>query len=305
MVGFRATLFGRFRLGRDDGPLRDIEISKARELLCYLLIYREHSHPRETLAELLWGNQPPVLSKKYLRQTLWKLKSFLDDHEPPDLLIGPEWIQFNPSVNYWLDIAEFERAFINLKNKQAKELSDMEFHTLQEADDLYKGDLLEGWYQDWCLFERERFQAMYLMLLNKLIQYCEIHQKYEAGLAYGEKLLRYDHAYERAHRQMMRLYSMAGDRTQALRQYQRCTTALHDELGIDPSEKTNQLYQQIKAGGKQLLSTPMAEKEPSAASLPLQSSSEHLDFFVELLTNIQSQIQKEIILIEDQQQTSN
>jgi len=88
---------------------------------------------------------------------------------------------------------------------------------------------------------------MNLLLLDKLVQYCEIHQKYETGLAYGWQILRHDHAYERAHRQLMRLYVMSGDRTQALHQYQRCSNALQIELGVEPSARTRQLYEQIQS----------------------------------------------------------
>lgn len=42
---------------------------------------------------------------------------------------------------------------------------------------------------------------MYLAMLDKLIVYCEAHHKYEAGLACGNRILRYDRARERTHRQ--------------------------------------------------------------------------------------------------------
>ena len=37
---------------------------------------------------------------------------------------------------------------------------------------VYRGDLLEGCYQDWCLFERERLQNAYLAMLDKLMVRC-------------------------------------------------------------------------------------------------------------------------------------
>jgi len=40
---------------------------------------------------------------------------------------------------------------------------------LQEAVRLSYADLLEGWYQDWCLYERERLQNIYLLILDKLM----------------------------------------------------------------------------------------------------------------------------------------
>jgi DNA-binding SARP family transcriptional activator len=55
-------------------------------------------------------------------------------------------------------------------------------------------------------------------------------------------------AHERIHRRLMRLYYLAGDRTAALRQYERCVTLLREELGVDPSERTVALYRQIRSG---------------------------------------------------------
>ena len=69
---------------------------------------------------------------------------------------------------------------------------------------------------------------------------------YEEGLAYGARTLRFDGARERTHRRMMRLYYLAGDRTDALRQYDRCVAALRRELGVSPSAHTVALYNQIR-----------------------------------------------------------
>src|SRR5262249_55549726 len=143
--------------------------------------------------------------------------------------------------------SEFEKNFSSLNRKDVHTLTANDFNSIQSAAALYQGDLLEGWYQDWCLFERERFQIMYLMLLDQLVQYCDIHGQYSTGLFYGTEILRHEHACERAHRQLMRLYFLSGDRTQAVHQYQRCAAALQKELDIEPSESTKQLYEQIRS----------------------------------------------------------
>src|SRR5438876_1093845 len=97
------------------------------------------------------------------------------------------------------------------------------------------GYLLQGCYQDWCLCERERLQQLYLGALDRLMEYSEIHGEYAAGLTYGGRILRLDCARERTHRGMMRLYHLNGDRTAALRQYERCAATLKKELGVLPA----------------------------------------------------------------------
>ena len=216
MSSWKVTLFGKFNIEHGEKKISRIEAHKVQELLCYLLIFRDRPQPRELLSEILWGNRSTAKSRKYLRQTLWRLQSKLrmeENASRPMLLIDNEWIQFNLPSDFWLDIAEFEKIFHLVKGKKAQELGAADLELLELAVGIYKGDLLEGWYHDWCIFERERFQTMHLILLDKLIQFCELHQKCEAGLIYGMEILRHDHAYERTHRQMMRLFSMIGNRT--------------------------------------------------------------------------------------------
>jgi DNA-binding SARP family transcriptional activator len=190
--------------------------------------------------------------------------------------------------------------FDKVNRKDAHDLSESDVNSMESAVKLYRGDLLEGWYQDWCLFERERFQIMYLMLLDKLVQYSEIHGHYSTGLAYGTEVLRHDRAYERTHRQMMRLYIMAGDRTQALHQYQRCVNALRSELDIEPSESTKELYEQIRTdtfhssllAGK--TAVRKAEEPVSVLSLMLNQ----LERFSDELNQMRFEIKKEVTALE-------
>jgi DNA-binding SARP family transcriptional activator len=117
---------------------------------------------------------------------------------------------------------------------------------VEDAINLYRGNFLESVYLDWCLYERERLHQIYLVLLSKLIAHCEATRQYERGLGYAAAILRHDRAHEQTHRQMMRLHALAGDRTAALRQYERCALALYEELGVRPVELTTTLYEQIK-----------------------------------------------------------
>jgi len=301
MSSIKVSLFGKFSI--DYGGKRTyIRARKVQELFIYLLMFRHDPQPRESLSEILWADQPAVISKKNLRQTLWHLQSAFKGIKSStrlELLIDDGWIHIRLPTNFWLDTAEFEQVFEAVNPKQARELSAEDFSTMQYAVNLYRGDLLAGWYQDWCIFERERFQMMNLMLLDKLVQYCEIHQKYDAGMAYCWQILRHDHAYERAHRQLMRLYSMAGDRTQALHQYQRCTDALRMELGVEPAERTKQLYEQIQSDA---FIPPLFAKEKTAAhrgeAASLKDVLNRLEQFLLTLREMESQVQQEIAALE-------
>jgi DNA-binding SARP family transcriptional activator len=236
-------LFGKFTALADGQPLGDFGSGKAQELLAYLLVHRDRPHSRESLAEMLWEASSSTSAKKYLRQALWQMQQAL----PGGKWIENEtdWVRISRQANLRLDVAEFEQAFARAHGIPGQDLDAEVAAGLERAAALYRGDLLEGWYADWCIFERERLQNTWLAVLDKLMGYCEIRQDYEAGQAYGMQVLRSDRARERTHRQLMRMAYLAGDRTGALRQYERCARALQEELGVRPGRRTEQLYRQM------------------------------------------------------------
>ena len=249
MSTLQIRLFGKFTIEQGTESLKGLDAGKERELLSFLLLNRNQSHPRESLASLLWGETTTEKSKKYLRQALWHLQSALESRAVTDaqlLKVEHDWVQFNLQSDLWLDVAIFEHAFNATQGVQGNQLTKSSAALLTEAVELYRADLLDGWYQDWCLFERERLQNMYLCMLNKLMSYCEINGNYEAGQSYGAIILRYDRASERTYRRLMLMQHKAGDRTGALRQYERCVTALNEELGVKPERRTRELYEVIR-----------------------------------------------------------
>ena len=248
MPELTVNLFGKFTVQVDGQALGGVDSSKVQELLAYMLIYRDRPHPRESLASLLWEAASTSLSKKYLRQAIWQLQSSLHTAEIEQvILIEPDWIRVTPEGGFWLDVAAFEDAFARAQGIPGQDLQDEVAASLEQAVALYRGDLLEGWYSDWCLYERERLQNMWLAMLDKLMSYCEARQDFEAGLAYGARVLRKDRARERTHHRLMRLAFLSGDRTGALRQYKRCVKALEEELGVRPAKRTEELYRRILA----------------------------------------------------------
>src|SRR6266849_1943901 len=100
MSTLRIYLFGKFCVRRNRQILEGFDARKVQELFCYLLLHRDHSLPRETLASILWPDTTTALSKKSLRQALWQLQSALAPQSETSneriLLVEPEWIQLNP-----------------------------------------------------------------------------------------------------------------------------------------------------------------------------------------------------------------
>jgi DNA-binding SARP family transcriptional activator len=271
MSRLRITLFGKFDVRCDDQVLEGLDTRKVQELFCYLLLNRDQPHPREALASLLWDEDQTDQPVRCLRKTLWQLRTALDarDEALSDhvLVVEPEWIQLNPGADLWLDVVAFEGAYASAQGVRGKDLDRGQIQLLQTAVDLYRGGLQESWYHDWYLYERERLQHLHLILLDKLMDYCEARGEFEAGLVYGALILRCETARERTHRRLMRLFYASGDRTAALRQYERCVVALKEELGVEPAKRTVALYQQIRADQLQPLNAEQVAYSPASAPM--------------------------------------
>jgi DNA-binding SARP family transcriptional activator len=241
---------------------------------------------------------------------LWKLRTVLDSnvsrHQGGVLVVEPVWLSLNTNADLWLDVSVFERAFALVERIPGDMLTEGQVRVLEEAADLCRGDLLPDWYQDWCIFERERLQNCYLMMLSKLLSCCEAHGLYEKGLAYGQRILSYDRAHERTHQLLMRMHYKAGDRTSALREYQRCVEALREELDVEPAECTVALLGQIRADrldGREMVPVE-ADRTSATSQAVLDSCVRQLR---EILFRFQHEIQRlerDIEVVEHRQQPS-
>jgi DNA-binding SARP family transcriptional activator len=250
MTMLEIRLFGQISVRQGGQPLSGLS-AKALELLCYLLLHRERGHTRESLAGILWPEAPGTVSKKYLRQAIWQLHSTLTSRQTEVesealLIMRPGWVRINPKAPWWLDVAALEKAYSTCRDTPGGQLTDPQAQDLEAAVFLYRGDLAGTWYQDWCTYERDRLQLTYLAMLEQLMAYCEAGQRYAKGVAYGQSILRYDPARECTYRHLMRLFYRAGDRTTALRQFDRCAAAMAKHFGLQPSRETVGLYHQVR-----------------------------------------------------------
>lgn len=287
-------LFGKLQLENDQQTPCDVPGGKAQELFCYLLLHRHGLQAREAVATLLWPDCETAKSKKSLRQVLWQLQRALNSPfknwgcQP--LTINSESIALDGDGSLTTDVELFEKAYREVRDLAGQSMDPAHVRAAQLAVDLYRGDLLEGCYQDWCLLERERLQNCYLSLLDKLICHCQNQGDYRRGIDYGERVLRLDRAHERSHQHLMWLHYLNGDRTAALRQYERCRAALQEELGVEPSWETKKLSDQLRAD--------LPEAGVKSAEVPSMISSSrvvhHLQHLLTFINKVETQVKKEI-----------
>lgn len=235
----RIRLLGGFDMRAGETLLPALESARAESLLAYLLLHREAPQARQHLAYLLRPDSTEAQARTNLRHVLHNLRRAIPDIERY-LDIGSRTLQWRADVRLWLDVAAFDEAVAGTRTNAVDPLP-----RLLEAVELYRGDLLEGSYDEWLLDARERLQQDYLQALDDLATLLAARDDHARAMIYAERLRQHDPLSERPYRLLMQLHDARGDRARALRVYHECSAVLERELGVEPSVATRTAYEAL------------------------------------------------------------
>jgi two-component SAPR family response regulator len=244
---------GQFRVRRHDGTeiaASDWGREKARVLCQYLVTRRRVLTPKERIAFELWPDLDARRADRDFRVALNALLSALEPMRRPRA--ESRYIQRQGTayglVPSFCDV-DADR-FTDLVNDGARaETADRDaaVASYRAAVDLYRGDFLpDALYEDWASAERERLLTLYLSSASRLAQLVLERQETQESIALAEAVLARDPCWEEAYRILMHAHLSRGNRPLAVRAYQRCVSALRDELGLEPMVETERLYVQLR-----------------------------------------------------------
>ncbi len=108
------------------------------------------------------------------------------------------------------------------------------------------GDLLPDWYDEWVVYERERFHQLRLRALDALCSRLADAGRLDGALEIGLAAVADDPLRESSHRAVMRVHLADGNIAEALRQYRLCRRLLNEQLGVEPSERMKELVRDVK-----------------------------------------------------------
>lgn len=249
-------LLGTFQVVLDGRP-GVFATEKARALLAYLAVAGDHPHRRESLCALFWPEQPETIARANLRQTLYRLRNAVGDNDNlrPHLLVSTHDIQLNPEGDHWLDVADFRRCLDVYRThcSQGLPLCATCQEALKIAATLYQGEFMAGFslsgspdFEFWLLVEQERNHRRALEVFGRLGAFYESAGDFSQAAGYAERLVALEPWQQSFHRLLMRSLSLAGQWQKAMAEYTRCRQLLADELGVEPSKKTRQLFELIR-----------------------------------------------------------
>ena len=228
----RARLLGPMDLRFGERQLAPLDSARAESLLAYLLLHRDVPRPRQRLAFLLWPDSAEGQAHTNLRKVLHNLRRALPEADRL-IEVGPRTLRWRPDAPLWLDVEQFEQAVAGGR--------------LEEAVQLYAGELLEGRYDEWLAGERERLAGLHADALERLARRQEHDQRWPEAVRCAERLVALNPLREESHRLLIELCQASGDRARAVRAYHACAATLERELRIAPSPGTRAVYESLIA----------------------------------------------------------
>jgi DNA-binding SARP family transcriptional activator/tetratricopeptide (TPR) repeat protein len=216
----RLHLCGQPAFEHPDGRRTPID-NKDALLLAFLAI--EGPTPRSQLASFVWPDVDRERARSSLRQRLFRMRRALG----LDLLRDGEVTALSADVPTDLDRPDAAAEVV-----LAPLLGGFE----------WKGDGEAG---PWLASRRLQHEDTQLDWLAQRCSEFEAAGQLVAALREAQRLIAARPTFEHAHRRLMRLHHLRGDRAAALAAYERCVQTLDDELGTAPSNETRALARQI------------------------------------------------------------
>jgi TolB-like protein/DNA-binding SARP family transcriptional activator len=248
MSELRIMLFGPPRIERDGAPV-DLGRRKALALTAYLAATGTR-HSRDSLAALLWPENDPASAKAELRRALSLLSTTLG---PASVEADRATAGLGPGARVDTTLFRSLLAECRTHGHPEEETCPRCLPLLAEAVELAGADFMAGFslaeceeFEAWTRGESETLRAARAGALARLSLLREEAGETSLAMEAVRRWLALDPLCEPAHRRLMALFAAAGQRSQALRQYDECVRVLRREAGAEPEAETTELWKRIR-----------------------------------------------------------
>lgn len=216
----------------------DWQVHAAREMFFVFLAHPE-GLTKEQVGLFMWPDASTNELDIRFKNTLYRLRSAVGKQV---ILLSEGIYRFNPMLDYAYDVEIFTMA---LQRSQEAEEVHQKIKHLSHAVQQYKGDYLPEIDAFWVTPDREKYRQMNIRALMQLAQLYFDKGVFKSALKYCELALEEDSVNEEAYRLSMIIHAEAGNKAEIIRQFETCCLELEEKFNVLPSEKTQQLYEQL------------------------------------------------------------
>ena len=241
MSDLSISLLGGFGLRYHEKEITTLRTERLVSLLSYLLLNAEKPITRKQLAFTFWAETSEEQSRTNLRNLFHHLRKAFPEISLY-LTTEGQTLRWKTDIAFELDVTQFRSALAKAK---ATREDTVRIEYLREAINLYRGELLPGYYEDWLLTQREELHQAFLNALEQLAALLEDAHQYEEAIEVVDRSIRSEPLNESTYILAMRLHALNNDRAGALQTYHAYVTVMRRELDMEPSEEIKTAYEKL------------------------------------------------------------
>jgi DNA-binding SARP family transcriptional activator len=200
----------------------------AERVVAYVALHQGPTK-RSNVAGSLWLDVTEERAMANLRSALWRLRrpgveiiEATGDHLSISPFVAVDVRELDVAAREWLD------------GDVAPDLSQLDRLTTSS-------DLLNDWYDDWVLVEREHFRQLRLQALERLSLELAAIGQYGRAVETALAAVASEPLRESAHRALISVHLAQGNRGEAIRQYCIYRRLMRDELDLEPTHQMDAL----------------------------------------------------------------
>lgn len=205
------------------------------------------------IIDSLWPEASGDLAYKAFEMALQRLRKLIGNdkavrRQEGKLTLDPRYC--------WTDLWAFEQLVLdaeqdlrdeNRKQSRERGKKTSKAERLEKAIGLYKGHFLPSDTREpWLTVPRERLRSKFLRIVTKAGELYEQEGEWKKAMDCFERGLERDPACEEFYQHLMLCHTKLGNRTEAVKAYDRCRAALEDALGLEPSTRTEEILASIR-----------------------------------------------------------
>jgi LuxR family maltose regulon positive regulatory protein len=204
--------------------------------LFFLILSEPRGWTKEGVGEILWPDCSPSQLKFRFKNTIYHLRRALEQ----DVIVydGSRYT-FNQDLDYEYDVEKFWE----LNYQAIKAQTNLEkINAYQEMIQIYQGDYLPEVGGIWIIPEREHLRQVFLEVGIQLAKLYLESQRFDRSIEISHRLMKEDNSFEEIYIIAMQANAAVGNYSAITNLYQKVSTTLLDNTGLNPSAQIEELY---------------------------------------------------------------
>jgi LuxR family maltose regulon positive regulatory protein len=221
---------------------------RSRDILCFISSRPHRRAPKDSIVDTFWRDVDLQTIEKNFHPTMSHIRKALNSNQPLKqnfLAYRDGEYQLNSEFSYRIDTEQFDRFIADAESSRRERNFDQCISLYEEAIALYRGEFMQGSYDDWVEQQRAYYQEQYLRMLESLAAVAEKKQEFMRAMDLAQRILRDDPFREDIHCLVMRAQAALGNRVAVKEQYEALRALLQRELGVEPAMPTQKAYKEL------------------------------------------------------------